>query len=296
MNIRSMTAFATASGQSGSSTWAWDIRGVNGAAGPAAAPARRDRRLEAAVRKSLSDVLERGSITIGLRLTRAEGEGGLVLDPAQLDRVIDALIQIEQRASDKGLHFAPATAPGILGQKGVLVPDTGTEDADALHADVMSGLKQALGAFVQMREAEGTALTKVILGQLDQIATLTEAAETAAKARQPELKTKMQTALRAVLDTAPDLDESRLAQELAAIAVKQDVTEELDRLRGHVAAARDLLGQGGAIGRKLDFLAQEFNREANTLCSKAQNGPLTAIGLDLKAVIDQMREQIQNLE
>jgi uncharacterized protein (TIGR00255 family) len=132
--------------------------------------------------------------------------------------------------------------------------------------------------------------------QLDQIAALTDAASDAALARAPQVRANLTNAVRRVLEDVAEVDEARIAQELAVLALKSDVTEEIDRLKAHVKAARDLLGSDKPAGRKLDFLSQEFNREANTLCAKAQSAPLTAIGLDLKAVIDQMREQIQNVE
>ena len=147
-----------------------------------------------------------------------------------------------------------------------------------------------------MRAEEGRALHRVLSGQLDTIAALVEEAATAAQARSGAQRAAMAAALARVMDNAGGVDEARVAQELALIAVKADVTEELDRLRAHVGAARDLLGAGAAVGRKLDFLCQEFNREANTLCSKAQSAALSRIGLELKTVIDQMREQVQNVE
>lgn len=295
--IRSMTAFASASGQTGRSSWAWELRSVNGRGFDLRLrlPEGIDG-LEAAVRAAIGKAVTRGTVTAGLRLQRAEADAALGLDPAGLERLLVALREVEARAAANGLVLAPSSATDILAQKGVLVADPGADDTDALRADLLAGLDQALEAFSAMRASEGAALAAVISGQLDRIAQLTDAAESAAEARRPELRARVQEAMRALLDTAAELDEARLAQELATLAVKQDVTEEIDRLRGHVEAARALLSGGGAVGRKFDFLAQEFNREANTLCSKAQNGPLTALGLDLKAVIDQMREQIQNLE
>ncbi|KPP91044.1 MAG: putative stress-induced protein [Rhodobacteraceae bacterium HLUCCA08] len=294
--IRSMTAFASASGRTGPTGWAWELRAVNGRGA--------DIRLrlpdgieglEAGARAAIAAHVTRGSVTAGLRLQREAGEAALALDTAQLDRVLVALRAVETRAAAGGLVLAQSTATDILAQKGVLAAEAAEDDTDTLRDALLTGLDDALSDFVAMRATEGAALQRVIEGQLDRIEVLTTEAEAAAQARAPDLAARMRDAMRAILDAA-ELDEARVAQELAVLAVKQDVTEEIDRLRGHVAAARDLLGQGGAVGRKLDFLSQEFNREANTLCSKAQNGPLTALGLDLKAVIDQMREQIQNLE
>ena len=147
-----------------------------------------------------------------------------------------------------------------------------------------------------MRSTEGAALAQVLEGQLSEVASLTAEAAGLAEARKDEMAETLKRNLARVMDNTEGADEARVAQELALIAVKADVTEEIDRLTAHVQAARDLIGQGGPVGRKLDFLMQEFNREANTLCSKAQHSGLTNIGLALKAVIDQMREQVQNVE
>jgi uncharacterized protein (TIGR00255 family) len=147
-----------------------------------------------------------------------------------------------------------------------------------------------------MRQTEGEALAGVLTSQLDQVASLTEQAAELAAQRKDKMADALRENLARVMDNTQGADPDRVAQELALIAVKADITEEIDRLIAHVAAARDLLGQDGAVGRKLDFLMQEFNREANTLCSKAQSADLTSVGLELKAVIDQMREQVQNIE
>lgn len=186
------------------------------------------------------------------------------------------------------------TAAEILALKGATEAGEGAAglpDPDRLMAEA----GELIGAFNKMRRAEGAAVGVVLLAQIDKLAALTEAAAQAAQARGASHAARMRAALAALLDQT-DLDEARLLQEMAILALKTDVTEEIDRLRAHVGAARDLLAQGGAVGRKLDFLMQEFNREANTLCSKAQDGALTALGLDLKLVIDQTREQVQNVE
>lgn len=294
--IRSMTAFATSAGTSGTRAWAWELRGVNGRG--------LDLRLrlpegvdglEQAARAALTARLSRGSVSVNLRLAR-EGEGtGAVVDAAGLNAAIAALGVIETRAKEAGLAISPASAADIFALRGVMVETAATEQ-EGLLPELLAGLDRAIDAFVAMREEEGRALASVILAQLDRISALTAEARDLADARRDETRAQMQAALRHMLDEAQGMDETRLAQELALIAVRTDVTEELDRLGAHTAAARDLLGQGGAVGRRLDFLAQEFNREANTLCSKSQSTPLTRAGLDLKATIDQMREQIQNVE
>ena len=165
-----------------------------------------------------------------------------------------------------------------------------------LLAVLLEEFPKLLADFDAMRAAEGAALQQVMQAQLSEVETLTAEAATLAQARKGEMAEILKRNLARVLDNTDGADEARLAQELALIAVKSDITEEIDRLAAHVTAARDLLAQGGPVGRKLDFLMQEFNREANTLCSKAQSKDLTTVGLALKAVIDQMREQVQNVE
>ncbi|PUB19402.1 YicC/YloC family endoribonuclease [Yoonia sediminilitoris] len=293
----SMTAFASRTGAMGTITWAWEMRGVNARG--------LDLRLrlpegieglEAALRAALSKSLARGNITVNLRLSREETGGTYALDEQQLDSVLRALDAVQERAFAMGVTLGQPTAADVLSQRGVLVPAKSDDQSQALAAALIADITPLIADFIKMREAEGDALHAVLLDQLSQIETLTAAASGAAADRGPQVRENLTRALRRVLEDVAEIEESRVAQELALLAVKSDVTEEIDRLGAHVAAARDLLSNGSPAGRKLDFLAQEFNREANTLCAKAQSAPLTAIGLDLKAVIDQMREQIQNVE
>jgi len=295
--IQSMTAFASRTGAMNSASWAWEMRGVNARG--------LDMRLriaegldglEQAVRAALSARFSRGNISLTLRVSRDDSAGALILDADQLDRVLAALDQIQERAFEKGVTLAQATSADVLQQRGVVVQGRTEDDAEALVAALLADLEPMLDDFAAMRRAEGTALRLVLLDHLDQIAALTNAAASAAEARLEETRANMTAALRRVVDEVTEADPARIAQELAIIAVKQDVTEEINRLKVHIGAAKALLDDPKPAGRKLDFLAQEFNREANTLCSKSQAAPLTAIGLDLKAVIDQMREQIQNVE
>lgn len=252
--------------------------------------------LEPAIRAALTKALARGNVSVNLRLQRADAEGALALDDASLDAVLRALDQVQERAFAMGVTLGQPTAADVLSQRGVLATAEPEDDSEALAAALIGDVAHLVAGFLKMRAAEGAALGQVIADQLDQIARLTDAAATAAKARAPQAKENLTKALRRVMDDVTEIEEGRIAQELALLAVKSDVTEEIDRLKAHVTAARALLKHDGPAGRKLDFLAQEFNREANTLCAKAQAPALTAIGLDLKAVIDQMREQIQNVE
>ena len=295
--IRSMTGFASASGAEAPFSWGWELRSVNGRG--------LDLRLrvpdwvdglEAGLRKKLGATAARGNITCNLRLNREEANGGLAVNEAQLETVLNALHQIEARAMDAGVSLAPSKATDIVTMRGVLEQASFDDDASALCAVLLADFDAVLADFDAMRATEGAALGSVLSAQLDEVATLTAQAADITPARQAEMAASLRANLARIMENTEGADSDRIAQELALIAVKTDITEEIDRLVAHVDAARALLSEGGAVGRKLDFLMQEFNREANTLCSKAQMKELTQIGLALKAVIDQMREQVQNVE
>lgn len=292
-----MTGFAAAKGAHGAYSWTWEIRSVNAKG--------LDLRLrvpdwieglEAALRAQIGKRLQRGNVTLNLRLSRSDEGGTMALNAAQLASVLSAMAEIEHQAMERGLSLAPANAADIVALRGVLETAAPESDSAALLQVLLGDIPPVLDSFIEMRAKEGQALEAVLRGQLDEIEALTEAAQSAAKARQPQVAETLKANLAAVMDNSEGADPARVAQELALLAVKSDVTEEIDRLRAHIIAARDLLGQSGPVGRKLDFLTQEFNREANTLCSKAGAVDLTRIGLDLKAVIDRLREQVQNME
>ncbi|WP_412505003.1 YicC/YloC family endoribonuclease [Roseovarius sp. SYSU LYC5161] len=292
-----MTAFASAKGGDGAHDWAWELRGVNGKG--------LDVRLrvpdwveglEPALRARLAKVLARGNVTLSLKVqTRAES-GPLAVNAAALEAALDAVTQAEARATARGMSLAPLTAADVLGMRGVMETAAAPEATAELAAALLADFDALLETFVDMRQREGAALEEVLTRQLADITRLTDDAAAAAEARRSRMADALQKALARVSENAPAVDEARVAQELAVLSVKSDVTEEIDRLRAHVEAARELLATGSPVGRKLDFLSQEFNREANTLCSKAQDPNLTAVGLNLKSVIDQMREQVQNVE
>lgn len=297
--IRSMTGFAAARGEGpDGSAFAWDLRSVNGRG--------YDLRLrlpdgieglEAGARQQIGAAVARGSVTLSLRLERATGGAVPRLDAGALAAALDAVAQVEAAAAARGLVLAATPAAAILTLRGVL--ETGpaeAQDSGALSAALLAGLPALIADFDAMRGREGAELARILAEQVDRVAALTEAAQEMLPPRHARMAEALREAVARVRDAASQADGTRLEQELALIAVKSDVTEELDRLRAHVAAAHALLAEGGAVGRKLDFLTQEFNREANTLCAKAQSAELTRIGLDLKAVIDQMREQVQNVE
>ncbi|MES2434598.1 MAG: YicC/YloC family endoribonuclease [Pseudomonadota bacterium] len=296
----SMTGFAARKGQGAGYSWSWDIRSVNGKG--------LDLRLrlpdwidglELALRAELGRALQRGNVSLSLKVAREGGTEGaetLRLNPATLSAVLSALAQIEDAAMAAGVTLGQPSSADVLAARGVI--DVGSVDADpaAIRSAILADLPGLLNDFQTMRTAEGAALNAVITAQLDKITDLTASADQEATARRDAAPATLRDALAKVLANAEGVDETRLAQELALIAVKNDVTEELDRLRAHIDAARALLADAGQVGRKFDFLTQEFMREANTLCSKSQSLGLTRIGLDLKTVIDQMREQVQNVE
>ena len=295
--IRSMTGFASATGSNPPHSWSWELRSVNGKGLDirVRAPDWIDG-LEAGLRKKIGAVAARGNITCNLRLTREDSGAAMVVNAGQLHSVLTALSQIEAAAMDAGVSLAPSKASDIVALRGVLEQSVTQDDGAALAKVLLADFDAVLADFDAMRGHEGAALVDVLNGQLQEVTALTADAATLAEARKDEMAATLRSNLARVLDNVDGVDETRLAQELALLAVKADVTEEIDRLGAHVRAAQDLMAQGGPIGRKFDFLMQEFNREANTLCAKAQNSALTTVGLALKAVIDQMREQVQNVE
>lgn len=295
MAIASMTGFARAQGQDQWQSWTWEVKSVNarGLDLRFRLPPGLDR-LEVAARGAVSSRFKRGSLALGLVSTRHAGGSEPRLNE-------ELLAILARRAAElASLHgIAPATMDGLLAVRGVL--DSGPveevdEGAEERDAAMIATLEEALGALTAMRRDEGARLRLVMAGQLDAMDGLRRAAEACASGHPDAVRERLRTQIQAVLDMSPALSEERLAQEAALIAAKADIREELDRLGAHIAAARELLAEGAAIGRRLDFLCQELNRETNTVCSKSGNLELTRIGLDLKAVVEQFREQVQNIE
>jgi uncharacterized protein (TIGR00255 family) len=204
---------------------------------------------------------------------------------------------IEAKVMDAGLLLAPSKASDIVAMRGILDQKAQSDqDTTRLSKALLAQADDLIQSFDAMRQSEGAALETVLSAQLEEIGVLTTSAEQLAKSRSDDVAATLKRNLAKIMEAVIDVDETRIAQELALLAVKADITEEIDRLTAHVAAAQTLLEETAPIGRKMDFLMQEFNRETNTLCSKAQNAELTRIGLALKVLIDQMREQVQNVE
>jgi uncharacterized protein (TIGR00255 family) len=294
-----MTGFASATGTLDSWNWTWELRSVNGKG--------LDLRLrvpdwidglEIGLRKALTAVAARGNVTLSLRITREEdAAGSFQINDCMLQSVLDAMAVIEAQAMDAGLSLAPSKASDIVAMRGILdQKNQSDQDTKPLAKALLAQASDLIQSFDAMRQSEGAALETVLNGQLSEIGVLTTAAEQLAQSRSTDVAATLQRNLAKIMENADGFDETRVAQELALMAVKADITEEIDRLVAHVNAAQVLLAEAAPIGRKMDFLMQEFNREANTLCSKAQNAELTRIGLALKVLIDQMREQVQNVE
>ena len=293
MPISGMTGFGRAEGAQAGWTWAVEARSVNGRnletrfRGPPGFDG-----LERAAREGAQARFQRGQLTVGVQAKRSEGAGSVRVNVEQLERYL----AIGAAYLDDG-RVKPPRLDGLLALRGVIEAEDAGLDPEvqaSLEAAMAATLAVALDGLAVARREEGLALLPVLSAQMDRIGDLAgQAAETAA-GQPAAIKARFEARLKELAGEAAS--EERIVQEAAAMAVKADVREELDRLAGHVDAARELLASEGGVGRRLDFLTQEFMREANTLCSKSQTGALTKLGLDLKATIEQFREQVQNVE
>jgi uncharacterized protein (TIGR00255 family) len=295
MALSSMTGFARGHGVSGAYSWAWELKSVNakGLDLRLRLPAGWDA-VEGPVRSHAAQVLARGNV-YGTLTAERKGVAPIV---RVNEPVLNAVL-----ATVKGLvGKVPAAEPrldGILSLKGVievLDEDESEEDRRAAEAAVIAGFRATVAELAAMRSREGEALGQILNQRVAEIAGLAARADAAPGRRAEAIKARIAEQVAVLLDASNRLDPDRLHQEAILIASKADIREELDRLVSHVAQAQRLIADGGAIGRRLDFLAQEFNREANTLCSKSNDVELTNIGLELKTVVEQFREQVQNLE
>lgn len=295
MALQSMTGFARASLEDEVAVVSWELRSVNGRGLEARLrlPPSLER-LEQPAKQRIQKRFSRGNIQASLNVVRGEDSRKPVVDEGFLSELAALARRLQEEYG-----AAPATADGLLALRGVMdMPDTNADDEtrDRIEAVALSALDTALNELENARLAEGALLGEVLSRQLDTIEALTLRVE-ADPSREPAIiRKRLKEQARALLDAAPTLDEGRLYQEAVFLATKADIREEIDRLKTHIASARALLVAGGIVGRKLDFLAQEFNRESNTLCSKSNASSVTSIGLELKAVVDQLREQVQNLE
>jgi uncharacterized protein (TIGR00255 family) len=295
MALSSMTGFARTHGVCGPYAWAWEIKAVNGKGLDLRLrlPAGWDA-VESAVRSRAAETLSRGSIQAGLTVDRSGAAPAVRVNAAVLEAILAAARQLARR-----IEAAPPTLDGLLSLKGVLEISDAEESEEEKHsaeAAVTVGFADAVAALAEMRRREGMALARVLTARLSEIAALAQRAELVPGRRPEAIRARLAEQVATLLAQSERFDPDRLHQEAILIATKADVREELDRLAAHVAQAQLLIEQGGAVGRRLDFLAQELNREANTLCAKANDIELTNIGLELKAAVEQFREQVQNVE
>jgi uncharacterized protein (TIGR00255 family) len=291
--LASMTGFARAEGNAAGIAWAWELRSVNGRGLDLRfrLPSGWDA-LEPALREATGKALRRGNVTANLAVKR-DTEQRLVADPVALEQALALALELHARLPGSPVPRAEA----VLALPGVLRPAQAEEaNRDGATEAVLAGYAEALAALVGARRAEGARLQVTLTGLLDEIASLHRQASAEAADQPAAQRARVMDNLQALLREAPSLPEERIAQEVALLAARSDVREELDRLVSHIEAARALLREAVTIGRRFDFLVQEFNREANTLCSKSASVALTATGLRLKATIEQLREQVQNIE
>ncbi len=295
MALSSMTGFARGHGVSGAYAWDWELKSVNakGLELRLRLPPGWES-IEGPVRGRAAELLARGTVHGTLTVSR-EGVAPVVrVNEAVLTAVLATLRDLAGR-----IEASPPSLDGILALKGVVEvidQDEREEDRQAAETAVVAGFGAAVAALADMRWQEGETLGRLLTARLDEIAVLAARAEAVPGRRPDAIKARLAEQIAALLATSDRFDADRLHQEAVLIATKADIREEIDRLASHVAQARGLLRQGGAIGRRLDFLAQELHRESNTLCAKANDVELTNIGLELKSVVEQFREQVQNLE
>ncbi len=295
MALSSMTGFARSQGETGVYAFEWELKSVNakGLDLRLRLPAGWDG-VEPFARKRGAEALSRGTVYANLTVKRANAAPEIRVNEDLLSSVMKVAGDLSSR-----LGAAPPTVDGLLAIKGVLdvvEPQESEADRQAAEAAIMAGFESALKSLVAMRRHEGEALRQILLQRLDEIAVLAKRAD-AAPGRHPDaIKARLSDQIATLLDTSERFDADRLHQEALMMAARADIREELDRIAAHVAQARDMLGKGEAVGRRLDFLAQEFNREVNTTCSKANDLELTNLGLEMKSVVEQFREQVQNLE
>lgn len=299
MTLASMTGFARTQGSTGDIQWAWEIRSVNGRG--------LDLRLrlpngfealDQPVRKLASGALARGNVSINLQVQWTRTQTSYRINEEWLAALQSRAAQMISKGN--ATTFDKIRPDGLLGLRGVIETADETSSTAPLetetHAALLAGAENAVMALLQARAEEGRSLASILTSHMDQIEALTAAARDTGAAQPATIRSRLVRAISDVASETPALPEDRLANEIALLAAKADVREELDRLEAHIAAGRALMDKGDPCGRKLEFLAQEFHREANTLCSKSQDVELTRIGLDLKTAIDQVREQVANVE
>lgn len=296
MSLKSMTGFARTSGQAAPWSWAWELKAVNakGLDARLRIPQGFDR-IEAEARAKLTQMLARGTCYATLSMQRDSTTPEIRVNEAALGALVEAV----SRISLEGRALRPPSLDALLAVRGIVEVADAADDETTIArvcGALLKGLETALSELVTMRAREGSNLQAVLTQRIDRIEALTQAAEDCPGRKPEAVRARLAMAVAALSDASPALDPMRLHQEAILLAAKADIREELDRLKSHVAAARDLLAASVPVGRKLDFLAQEFGREANTLCAKSNDATLTSLGMDLRVEIEQFREQVQNIE
>ncbi len=292
--LTSMTGIATLSGAVGPYDWSMELRGVNNKG--------LDIRarvpdwlvgLDQVVRKAIAAEVARGSLQFSLKVSMSEGTVQRQIDPVKLEQILTNAAHLARLAKDKGLEFAPIGLSDISSQNGFIDFEADDLAKAELKQKIVVELPKIIAQFQNSRQEEGLALHAVLKAGVVEMERMLDLSRAAIENRADEFETNFKAAISRLKQ---DIEPARLAQEMAILAVKSDITEEIDRLAAHIAAARALLASQEPAGRKFDFLMQEFNREANTLCSKSNSKSLTALGVEMKVLIDQMREQVQNVE
>jgi uncharacterized protein (TIGR00255 family) len=295
MSLSSMTGFARSHGSSGAYSFEWELKSVNakGFDFRLRIPQGWDD-IEAELRKRAADALSRGTVYANLTVKRTDASSTVRIN----EEVLASVLKVASELAGRVDAVAPSI-DGLMAIKGVIEvsePEADEAEDKAARSAVVASFAQALASLIEMRKREGATLGAVLTQRLDEIETLAKKAE-AAPGRKPEaIKARLAEQVAALLETSERFDADRLHQEAIMLATKADIREELDRIASHVAQAREMLSKGGAVGRRLDFLSQEFNREVNTCCSKSIDLELTNTGLAMKNVVEQFREQVQNLE
>lgn len=290
-----MTGFARCEGDADGTHWVWEIRSVNGKGLDIRLrlPSGFDR-LDMPSRKVCNAVLNRGNLQLNLTLTGSAETAALQVNEGALQMVLSRIADL-----NKSNNFKKSTAAEILAVRGVLEPSANEQSPDArdsLDKALIAGLEETVQSLENHRKSEGAALADMLLGHISTIETLVGRAKADPATHIDAIRERFEKQLDQLIERNGKLDNDRLEQEIAILATKADIREEIDRLEAHIAAARDLIAKGSPVGRKLEFLAQEFNRECNTLCSKSNAISITQTGLDMKVVIDQFREQVLNVE
>ena len=295
MALSSMTGFARSHGASGPYTFEWELKSVNAKGFDLRMrlpPGWDD--LEAFAKKRAGEVLSRGTVYANLNVKRTGAASTIRIN----EEVLASIVKVAGVLAGKIDAVAPSI-DGLLGIKGVIEvvdPESDEDEDKAAKAAAAAAFDQALLDLVEMRQREGVTLGQILSQRMDELERLAQRAE-AAPGRKPEaIKARLAEQIAALLETSDRFDPDRLNQEALLIAAKADIREELDRIASHISQTREMIGKGGPIGRRLDFLAQEFNREVNTCCSKSNDLELTNTGLAMKNVVEQFREQVQNLE